>query len=285
MSSSQRSDARLDDAQAALVIEPTSRWRLLDLREIWEYRELLWVLAARDVRVRYKQTVLGAGWAILRPLLGMLVFSAVFGRLARMPSDGYPYPLFVFAGLLPWTFFSGAVGAAGTSIVGSANLISKVYFPRLLIPLSALGAPLVDLLVSALVLVAMIAGYGLPLGPRLLWAPLLVLGVALAATGLGVFLSALSASYRDVHHLVPFLMQLWLYATPVVYPMSLVPERWRAWLYLNPMTGLTEGFRAVFLAGEVDVALLGVSVLSSIFFLAIGVLWFERLERRFADVI
>jgi lipopolysaccharide transport system permease protein len=215
----------------------------------------------------------------------MLIFSIVFGRLAKMPSDGYPYPVFVLAGLLPWMFFASEVAAAGTSVVGSAHLISKVYFPRLVVPLAALGAPLVDLAVSTLVLLVMMAGYRVPLGARLLLAPLLVAGVAVAATGLGALLAALSASYRDVHHLVPFLLQLGMYVTPVVYPVSLVPERWRPWLYLNPMTGLTEGFRSVFLGKPLEGGLLTLSLVSAFALLALGVFWFERLVRRFADVV
>jgi lipopolysaccharide transport system permease protein len=278
-------EGRRGETVAVTVIEPSRGWRLLDLRELWDYRELLWVLAARDVQVRYKQTVLGAGWAILRPLSAMVIFTVVFGRLAKLPSDGYPYPVFVLAGLLPWNFFSNAVAAAGTSVVGSAHLISKVYFPRLIVPMASLGSPLVDLGVSVLVLLAMMLGYGLPLGPRLLAAPILVVAVAFTALGIGTLLSALSASYRDVHHLVPFLLQIWMYATPIVYPISLVPEPWRRWLYLNPMTGLTEGFRSVFLGKPLDGPAVALSVASSLLFFLAGILWFERLERRFADVI
>ncbi len=228
--------------QHLTVIEPTRGWRALDLRELWAYRELLWVLASRDVRVRYKQTFLGAGWALIRPLLTTVLFTAIFGRLAKMPSDGFPYPVFVLSALLPWSFFASAVGSAGGSLVGSSHLISKVYFPRLIIPLSSLGAGLADLAgLDRLAARPDGRGTGVGWSPRLLAAPLLVLAVAFAALGVGTLLAALSVAYRDVHHLTPFVLQIWMYATPVIYPTSLVPERWRWLLLLNPMTGLCRG--------------------------------------------
>ena len=267
------------------VIEPSRGWRLLDLREIWAYRELLWVLATRDVRVRYKQTVLGAGWAILRPLLTMAVFTLVFGRLARMPSDGYPYAVWVYAALLPWTFFAAAVGSASQSLVGSANLISKVYFPRLIIPLSSIGAAFVDLLVSTLVLFLLMAWYGVGWTPNLASGPLLLIAVVFTALGVGTLLSALTVSYRDFSHLVPFLLQIWMYVTPVVYPVSLVPERWRWLLYLNPMSGLSEGFRSAFLGRPFDLSAIFLSAGVSVGLFGAGVAYFESVERQFADVI
>ena len=267
------------------VIEPARGWRMLDLRELWAYRELLWVLAGRDVRVRYKQTVLGAGWAVLRPVLTMLVFSAVFGALAGVPSDGYPYPIFVYSALLPWTFFATALAAAGGSVVGSAQLVTKIYFPRLVVPLASIGAALVDLAVSTLVLLAMMAWYGVGWTAQLAAAPLLYLGVIFAALGAGTLLAALSVAYRDIHHLTPFVVQLWMYATPVIYPTSLVPERWRPLLYLNPMTGLVDGFRSAFLGKPFDGAALAASAAISLALFAAGVAYFERVERRFADVI
>lgn len=267
------------------VIEPSRGWRMLDLRELWAYRELLGVLAGRDVRVRYKQTVLGAGWAVLRPVLTMLIFSAVFGALAKMPSEGFPYPIFVYSALLPWTFFSTALAAAGGSVVGSAHLISKVYFPRLIVPLASIGAALVDLAVSTVVLFAMMAWFGVGWTPNLLYAPLLLVAVVFTALGAGTLLAALSVAYRDIHHLTPFVIQIWLYLTPVIYPTSLVPERWRWALYLNPMTGLIDGFRATFLGRPFDLRALAVSVAISIALFLAGIAYFERVERRFADVI
>lgn len=271
--------------QHLTVIQPTRGWRALDLRELWAYRELLWVLALRDIQVRYKQTALGASWAILRPLLTMLIFTVVFGRFAKIPSDGIPYSIFVFAGLMPWTYFASAVASSGASLVGSANLVSKVYFPRLIVPLSAIGASLVDLLVSAGVLFILMAWYGVGWSANLLAAPFLVLAVTFTALGVGVLLAAITVTYRDVNHLLPFLIQTWLYVTPVIYPSSLVPERLRPLLDLNPMTGLIEAFRSAFLGRPFDVRSLAISLGISLALFGVGVAYFERVERRFADVI
>ena len=258
---------------------------MFDWRELWAYRELLWVLTTRDIKVRYKQTVLGAGWAIIRPFITMVIFSVVFGQLAKMPSDGYPYPVFVYAALLPWTFFSGAISTSGQSLVGSANLVSKVYFPRLIIPLSSVGAGLVDLLISTGILLLMMLWYGVGWSWHLLAAPLLLIAVLFTALGVGTLLSALTVAYRDFTHLTPFLVQIWLYITPVVFPVSLVPDRWQWLLYLNPMTGLVEGFRSAFLGKPIDVSGIGISFAISLAILIIGVTYFEKVERRFADII
>jgi len=267
------------------VIEPRRGWYMLDWRELWAYRELLWVLTARDVKVRYKQTVLGAAWALLRPVLTMVIFSVVFGQLARLPSDGYPYPIFVYAALLPWTFFATAVGNAGQSLVGSSQLVSKVYFPRLIIPLSSIGAGLIDLAIATMVLVAMMAWYGVGFTPNLLAAPLLLVGVVFIALGFGTLLSALTVAYRDFTHLTPFMIQIWMFVTPVIYPASLVPERWQWLLYLNPMTGLIEAYRSAFLGKAFDWAGIGLSFAVAVAIFAVGVAYFERVERRFADII
>jgi lipopolysaccharide transport system permease protein len=271
--------------QHVTVIEPAKGWRMLDWRELWAYRELLWVLTARDVKVRYKQTVLGAAWAIMRPVLTMAIFSVVFGRFAKMPSDGYPYPIFVYAALLPWTFFSAAISTSGQSLVGSAPLVSKVYFPRLIIPLSSVGAGLVDLLICTVILLLMMLWYGVGWSANLLAAPFLLVGVVFIALGVGTLLSALTVAYRDFTHLTPFLVQIWMYVTPVIFPVSLVPERWRWLLYLNPMTGLVEGFRAAFLGKPFDAGGLGLSFLMAVAIFAVGVAYFEKVERRFADII
>lgn len=267
------------------VIEPPKGWRMLDWRELWAYRELLWVLTMRDIKVRYKQTVLGAAWAIIRPVLTMLIFSVVFGQLAKMPSDGFPYPAFVYAGLLPWTFFAASIGASGQSLVGSAHLVSKVYFPRLIIPLSSVGAGLVDLLISTAILLLMMLWYGVGWSVNLLAAPLLLLAVVFTALGVGTLLSALTVAYRDFTHVTPFLVQIWMYVTPVVFPVSLVPERWQWLMYLNPMTGLVEGFRSAFLGKPFDLTGLGISFAIAAAFFIIGVAYFEKVERRFADII
>jgi lipopolysaccharide transport system permease protein len=267
------------------VMEPPRGWRMLDWRELWAYRELLWVLTTRDIKVRYKQTVLGAAWAIIRPFLTMVIFSVVFGQLAKMPSDGYPYPVFVYAGLLPWIFFSAAISTSGQSLVGSANLLSKVYFPRLIIPLSSVGAGLVDLLISTGILLLMMLWYGVGWTWHLLAAPLLLAALVLTALGIGTLLSALTVAYRDFTHLTPFLVQVWMYVTPVIFPVSLVPERWQWLLYLNPLTGLVEGFRSAFLGKPFDLTGIGISLAIAVVILIIGVAYFEKVERRFADII
>lgn len=267
------------------IIEPPKGWRMLDWRELWAYRELLWVLTARDIKVRYKQTVLGAAWAIIRPFTTMVIFSVVFGQLAKMPSDGYPYPVFVYAALLPWTFFSTAIGASGQSLVGSAHLVSKVYFPRLIIPLSSIGTGLVDLAISTGILLVMMLWYGVGWTWHLLAGPALLLAVVFTALGVGTLLSALTVAYRDFAHLTPFLVQIWMYATPVVFPASLVPERWQWLMYCNPMAGLIEGFRSAFLGKPFDLIGLGVSFAIAVVIFTLGVAYFEKVERRFADII
>jgi len=267
------------------VIKPPQGWRMLDWRELFAYRELLWVLTMRDIKVRYKQTVLGAAWAIVRPFTTMVIFSLVFGQLAKMPSDGYPYPVFVYAALLPWTFFAGAISASGQSLVGSAHLVSKVYFPRLIIPLSSVGAGLVDLLISTGILLLMMLWYGVGWSVNLLAAPLLMIAVVFIALGVGTWLSALTVAYRDFTHLTPFIVQIWMYVTPVIFPVSIVPERWQWVLYMNPMTGLVEGFRSAFLGKSFDVSGLAISCGIAAAVFVLGVAYFEKVERRFADII
>lgn len=267
------------------VIRPPRGWELLDLRELWAYRELLWVLVSRDVRVRYKETALGVGWAILRPLLAMAVFTVVFGRLARLPSEGAPYPLFVLAGLLPWTFFSTAVTSASESLVGTQGMISKVYFPRLVVPLSTLGVAAVDTAVGLAVLGALALWYGVVPGPELLVLPVVLVLMLLATLAVGTLLSALTVTYRDVRHLVPFLLQVWLYATPVVYSAALVPPGWRWLLYLNPMAAPVDGFRAAFLGRPLDLVGAATSLGISTAVLTAAVVYFSRVERRLADIL
>jgi lipopolysaccharide transport system permease protein len=273
------------DHEHVTVIEPPKGWRMLDWRELWAYRELLCVLATRDVKVRYKQAVLGASWAIIRPFTTMVIFSVVFGALAKIPSDGFPYPVFVFAGLLPWSFFSTAISTSGQSLVGSSHLVSKVYFPRLIIPLASVGAGLVDLMISTVILLLMMLWYGVSWSWGLLAAPLLLVAVVLTALGVGTLLSALTVAYRDFSHLTPFLVQVWMYVTPVIFPVSIVPSQWQWLLYLNPMTGLVEGFRAAFLGKPFDAVGLGISFAIAIAVFAAGVAFFEKVERRFADII
>jgi lipopolysaccharide transport system permease protein len=267
------------------LIEPPRGWRMLNWRELWAYRELLWVLIARDMKVRYKQTVLGTAWAVLRPLINMLIFSILFGRVAKMPSEGYPYPIFVYAALLPWTFFAGAISTTGQSVVSSAHLVSKVYFPRLIISLSSIGANLIDLLVSCALLVPLMYWYEIRLTWNLLAGPLLIVGVLFTALGIGTLLSALTVAYRDFVHITPFLVQVWMYATPVVFPVGVVPTRWQWVLYLNPMTGVVEGFRSAVLGRPFDVSGLLASLAVGLVVLIVGVSYFDRVERQFADVI
>ena len=267
------------------VIKPTKGWRALDLKELWAYRELLWVLTERDIKVRYKQTVLGAAWAIIQPFMLMVVFSIFFGRLAGMPSDGLPYPVFAFAALVPWTFFSNALSNSSASLVGSAHLISKVYFPRLIIPLASVGSWAIDFVIATLILLAMMAWYGIGFTWSLLAAPVLSIAVLFTALGVGTFLSALTVAYRDFRYVIPFLLQFWMFATPIVYPASLVPERWQWLIHLNPMSGLVEGFRSAFLGRPFDLSALAISFAVAVLLFVIGVAYFEKVERRFADIV
>jgi len=267
------------------VIEPARGWRALNFKELWAYRELFLVLVQRDIKVRYKQTVLGVVWAVLQPLLTMLIFTVIFGGLAKIPSDGYPYAIFVFAALLPWTFFANAVSASSISLVSSANMVSKVYFPRVIIPLASIGGGLVDLLVSTLVLFALMVWYGVGWSANLLAAPVLLLAVIFIALGVGTLLSALTVAYRDFRFVVPFLVQIWMYATPVVYPASLVPDKWQWVVFLNPMAGVIEAFRSAFLGRPFDLSSIGISLLTGVVLFVLAVAYFERVERRFADII
>jgi lipopolysaccharide transport system permease protein len=239
----------------------------------------------RDLKVRYKQTVLGFTWAIIQPVMMMLVFSIFFGRLAKMPSDGYPYPIFVYAGLLPWSFFANALNSSAQSLIGSANLVSKVYFPRLIIPIASIGSSLVDFTIASLILLILMAIYGVGWSLNLLLTPLLVAGVIFIALGAGSVLSALNVAFRDFRYVIPFMIQFWMFATPVVYPASLVPDMWRWLLYLNPMAGFVEGFRAAFLGGSFDLGGIALSLSVAVGMFFIGIAYFEKVERRFADII
>jgi len=272
-------------ATDVLRIQPSKGWTSLGLRELWAYRELLYFLTWRDVKVRYKQTALGAVWAILQPVMTMAVFAVFLGRLAHVPSDGLPYPLFSFAGLVPWTYFATAVSTGALSIVGSQNLISKVYFPRLLIPLSSAVTPLVDFGITMLTLAAMLIWYRVVPGAAIVWLPLFVLLAFATAFATGLWLSTLTVLYRDVRHLVGFLMQFWMFATPVAYPASLVPEKWRVIYGLNPMTGVVEGFRWALVGGPAPGPIVAASAAVVIVMLVTGVMFFRRSEGTFADVI
>jgi lipopolysaccharide transport system permease protein len=268
------------------VIERRPGWRFLDLGELWRYRELLFFLVWRDVKVRYKQTVLGAAWAVLQPFATMVVFSLFFARAAGADAGDVPYPLFVFAGLLPWFFFSNAVASAGQSVVGNQNLVTKVYFPRLLIPMGAVGAGLVDFAVAFTMLLGLMAFYGVGPGWGLLLAPLLALALVVAALGVGALLSALTVAYRDFRYVTPFLVQLWMFATPAIYLQGdAAGPTARLLLPLNPAYGLIENFRAAVLGGAFNGYSLAVSGGVSLALLALGCFYFRRVERNFADVI
>jgi lipopolysaccharide transport system permease protein len=269
------------------VIEPGRGWAPVKLTELWEYREVLYFLVWRDIKVRYRQTLIGAAWAIIQPVMTMVVFTIFFGRLARMPSDGLPYPLFAFAALVPWTFFANGLTQGANSLVASGSLITKVYFPRLLVPTARVLGGLLDLALSFLVLLGMVWWYGALHRPlALLWLPGLVLLAITTAVGVSLWLSALNVRYRDIQHVLPFLAQLWLFATPIAYPSSLLAERWRTLYALNPMVGVVEGFRWALLgSGSAPGPVLGASALAALVLLVTGAFFFRRAERTFADVI
>jgi len=268
------------------IIEPRKGWAPVDLKKIWNYRELLYFLTKRDIKVRYKQTVLGGLWAIIQPLFTMIVFTLLFGRLAKMPSDGIPYPVFVYAGLLPWTYFSNALSASGNSLVGSANLITKVYFPRLIVPASASLAGLLDFFVAMLVLGVLMIYYQFVPGFGVLLFPVLVGLTFLCAVGAGLWLSALNVQYRDIRYVIPFLVQLWMFVSPVIYPVSMIEQKYQWLLALNPMGGVIKAYRASLLGHlPIDWFLLGISSVIIIVLFISGLFYFKRMERTFADVV
>lgn len=268
------------------VVRPSHGWAAPDLGELWEYRELAWFLVWRDIKVRYKQTALGAAWAILQPVLAMLVFSLFFGRLAGMPSDGLPYPLFVYTALVPWTFFAYSLDQSANSLVTNSQIVSKVYFPRALAPLASALSGLLDLALAMLVLFAMMAYFGVWPTWNMVWLPAFVLLAIVASLAVGMWLSALNVMYRDVRYTVPFLVQIWLFATPVIYPSSLLSEPWQAVYALNPMVGVVEGFRWALLGlPAAPTVQVGVSLLASMLLLIGGLLYFHRVEDRFADLL
>ena len=273
-------------AAPTLVIKPSGNWPRIDFAELWAYHGLFFFLVWRDVKVRYAQTVLGAGWAILQPLLTMVLFAVIFGRLARIPSDGVPYPLFSLAALVPWTYFSTALSGAGNSLVANTNLLTKIYFPRLIIPAAPVLAGLVDFGIGFVLLLAVMLWYGVvPSLAAVAVLPVLIAGMMLTSVGVGSWLAALNIQYRDVKHVTPFLLQVWMYASPIVYPMSAVPERYRMVYALNPMAGIIEGFRALLLGTRaVPWSSIAMSLAVGGFFFVTGALYFRRMERIFADV-
>src|ERR1035441_4420472 len=273
-------------ASSTLVIRPSKGFLSLNLKEVWRYRELLYFLVWRDVKVRYKQTALGAAWAIIQPVMTMIVFSIFFGRLAKIPSDGIPYPVFAFTALLPWQLFAFALTDSSNSLVGNQNLITKVYFPRLVIPISSVLAGLVDFAIAFVVLLGLLLYYGITPTAAIALLPLFVLLAIVTALAVGLWLSTLNVKFRDVRYTIPFLTQLWMFATPVAYPSSLVPKPWRALYGLNPMAGVVEGFRWALLGKSGNPgALLWVSIAAVVLLLIGGLYYFRRTEATFADIV
>ena len=267
-------------------IGPSEGWLDLGLRELVEYRELLYFLVWRDVKVRYKQTVLGAAWAVIQPFMTMVVFSLFFGRLAQIPSEGVPYPIFSYAALVPWTFFANGLSQSANSLVGSASLLTKVYFPRLTIPIASVLSGAVDFVLAFVVLLGMMVFYGIAPTANVVWLPLLLLLALVAALGVGLWLSTLNVQFRDVRYVVPFVVQFWLFATPIAYPSSLLSEPWRSLYALNPMVGVVEGFRWALLGTETAPGpMILVSALAALVILVGGVIYFRRMEDTFADVV
>jgi len=261
-------------------------WRVVDLRELWRYRELVYFLAWRDIKVRYKQAALGASWAILQPLVTMIIFTLFFGRLAGFRSEAVPYPLFAYSGLVLWTYFAGVIGQAGQSLVSNQNLITKIYFPRLVLPLSSAVSGLIDLLASFGFLIVLMVYYRVSPGWSLLWAPVFLAGLFLFTVGVSLILAALNVRFRDVKYVIPFLIQLGLFVIPVIYPTSFVPRRFQTLVALNPLWGIIEGFRTSLFAGpRLDPMLTVVSLTGSALVFIVGVVYFRRAERRFADII
>ena len=276
----------MDQTNEITIISPSKGWVSLKLDELWEYRELLYFLTWRDIKVRYKQTVLGAAWAIIQPFFTMVVFSLFFGKLAKMPSDGIPYPLFSFAALVPWAFFANGLSQSSNSLVGSAHLITKVYFPRLVVPISSVISGILDFALSFIVLLGMALYYGIIPTFNIIWLPFLLLLALVTALGVGMWFSALNVQFRDVRYILPFMTQFWMFATPIVYPSSLLPEPWRTVYALNPMVGVVEGFRWALLGTQTAPGpIIIVSSFASIAILIGGAFYFRRMEKTFADLV
>ena len=279
-------ESQIAPASTAILIKPTRGWASIQLKELWEYRELTYFLVWRDIKVRYKQTVFGSAWAIIQPLLIMVVFSLFFGKLAKMPSDGVPYPLFTFAALVPWTFFAQGLNQSSNGLVGSAHLITKVYFPRLVIPIASVFSGTLDFVISFVVLLGMMAVYGVFPDWKALWLPFLLLLAFVTALGAGMWFSALNVQFRDVRYAIPFFTQVWFFATPIAYPSSLLSEPWRTIYGLNPMAGVVEGFRwALLRTNTAPGPILIVSSLAAVAGLIGGAFYFRRMEKNFADIV
>lgn len=265
-----------------VVIEPSRGWIPLNLQDLWQYRDLLYILTMRDIKVRYKQTALGALWAIIQPLFTMLIFTVFFGKLAGMPSDDIPYPLFAYAGLLPWTFFSNAVTSSGNSLVGNSNLITKIYFPRMIIPAASVAAGLLDFVIAFGLLVVLMFYYGVGISINILMLPVLMILTSLLAIGVGMWMSALNVKYRDIRYALPFLIQLGMFASGIITP---IPENWRFLKFINPVAGLIDGFRSAFFGKPFDWLALGIAAVFTLATLLYAAYNFRRMEKSFADII
>jgi lipopolysaccharide transport system permease protein len=269
-----------------IIVQPTHGWSTLGLREMWQYRELLYFMIWRDIKVRYKQTALGAAWAIIQPFFTMVVFSLFFGRLAGIPSEGVPYPVFSYAALVPWTFFANGLALASNSLVGNANLLSKVYFPRLIVPTATILSGILDFVLAFIVLIGMMLVYGITPTVNVIWLPFFLLLALITSLGAGLWMSALNVQFRDVKYIVPFVTQLWMFLTPIAYPSTMLPEPWRTLYGINPMAGVVEGFRWALLGTKMTVGpMIVVSAVAAVILMISGAFYFRRMERTFADVV
>ncbi len=287
LASQMETNTTASSPEPLLVIEPSKGWVSLKLRELWKYRELLYFLTWRDIKVRYKQTVIGAAWAIIQPVMTMVVFSLFFGQLAKIPSDGVPYPIFAYAALVPWTFFAAGLGSSSNSLVGSANLIKKIYFPRLVIPLSAVFSGIVDFALAFIVLIVMMLAFGITPTLNIFWLPFFLVLAFVTSLGVGLWLSAMNVQFRDVQYVIPFLIQFWMFATPIAYPSSLISNEFLRAIYgINPMVGVVEGFRWALLGTNTAPGpVIIVSTLGALGLLVSGAFYFRRMEKTFADVV
>ncbi|MBF0494347.1 MAG: ABC transporter permease [Candidatus Omnitrophica bacterium] len=268
------------------VIKPTHGWRSIDLKELWKYRELLWIFVARDIKVRYKQTVLGASWAVLQPFMTMVVFSIFFGRLAKMPSEGIPYPVFSFAALVPWTFFANGLAQCSNSLVVREDLVKKVYFPRLILPISSVLGGIVDFAIAFMVLIGIMLFYGIFPTVNIVWLPFFIFLSLITALGSGMWLTTMNIQFRDIRYALPFLVQFWMFATPIVYPAGLLSAKWKMIYALNPMVGVIEGFRWALLGTDTrPEKMIIISTLVSVTILITGAFYFKRAEKGFADIL
>lgn len=269
-----------------IVIKPRNRWASINLREIWEYRELLLFLIWKDIRIRYKQSLLGAAWAVIQPFFMMIVFSIFFGKFIRVSSEGIPYPVFAYCALVPWTYFSNSLTKATNSVIDYQGIITKVYFPRILLPLSAVLQNLLDFFIAFILLIIMILFFNIPLTPKIFLSFLFLIFLVLITTGVGLLLSAINVEYRDVKHAITFIVQIWLFATPIAYSSSVVPERWRTLYGLNPLVGIIEGFRWTLIGkSPPDAKMFSVSFVTIIVLLAVGIFYFGNMEKTFADIV